>query len=262
MPPPSIVGGTPIVPTRPPHVRVPTIGPILRSWNIVRQRVAARAGGLVDDHHLGTEDARRRRRDRLAVALREVAHRLSIELVHDVVGDLPALVVSLVDDRAFLLLLRVEVAREVGVARRRRCSAARRTRAVRPTASRRCGDCSRPMRASAVRPRSRPARPSRARDPSSGRRLADAKHRLMIRRALEQRCRCSSAARADGRSPRAVVALGDLDAGRAERRAQVGIPVLAGVDVLECDSGRSRPCSRRRACRPAPACPRARRPGR
>ena len=31
MPPPSIVGGTPSVPTKPPHVRVPISGPSLRS---------------------------------------------------------------------------------------------------------------------------------------------------------------------------------------------------------------------------------------
>src|SRR5207253_1457173 len=34
---------------------------------------------------------------------RKVAHQLAIELVHDVVGDLPAVIVSLVDDRGFLL---------------------------------------------------------------------------------------------------------------------------------------------------------------
>ena len=115
MPPPSIVVGTPSVPTSPPHVRVPTIGPILRRWNIVRQRIAAGARRLVDDHHLRAEDSRGRRRDDLAVALREVAHRFAIELVDDVVGDLSALIVPLVDDRALLLLLRVVVAREVGV---------------------------------------------------------------------------------------------------------------------------------------------------
>jgi len=51
MPPPSMVWGVPRVPTKPPQVRVPTRGPILRSLKIKGQRVAARPGRLVDDHH-------------------------------------------------------------------------------------------------------------------------------------------------------------------------------------------------------------------
>src|SRR5438874_3068820 len=85
----------------------------------VRQRVPTRSRRFIDQHHLRTEDAGDWGRRRLAVARREIAHWFAIELVHDVVGNHAAMVVALVDDGAFPLLLRVEVARERGVARPR-----------------------------------------------------------------------------------------------------------------------------------------------
>src|SRR4029078_13512528 len=73
----------------------------------VRQRNAALARRLVEYHDLGSIDADGRRWRWRAVAAREVAHQRPRQLVDDVVGDHPALVVALVDDRALLFLLGV-----------------------------------------------------------------------------------------------------------------------------------------------------------
>ncbi len=81
------------------------------------QEVAAGAGGLVDDHHLGAEDRRVRRADRLAVAGRPVAHQRPAQQLDVVVGHLAAAVEPLVDDDRLLVGLGEEIALEVGVAR-------------------------------------------------------------------------------------------------------------------------------------------------
>src|SRR2546425_3271010 len=80
---------------------------------IIRQRVAARTRRLVDDHHLRTVDAGGRRSRGLSVAQGEVTHQLSIKLVDNVVRYLTSLIVTLVNDRAVLLLLRVIISSEV-----------------------------------------------------------------------------------------------------------------------------------------------------
>ena len=73
-----------------------------------RHQIAARAGHLVDDHHLRPPDAGRRAGERVAVArdVVEVPVEVALEHVDDVVGGLPAAVVPLVDDRALAILLR------------------------------------------------------------------------------------------------------------------------------------------------------------
>ena len=73
--------GKPRMPTRPPQVRLPTSLPRPNLRNIHGKQVAARAGRLVDDHHLGAEDRRVRRADRLAVAGRPVADQRPAEHV-------------------------------------------------------------------------------------------------------------------------------------------------------------------------------------
>src|SRR6185295_15257696 len=114
MPPPSIVCGTPIVPTRPPHVRVPTSGPSFRCLNMYG---SASPPEPADSFTIITFGPKIPAIGDVTVlpSRIEIAHELSIELVHDVVGHLTALIVALVDDRALFLLLREEVAREVRV---------------------------------------------------------------------------------------------------------------------------------------------------
>ena len=55
----------------------------------------------------------------MTVPLRKIAHQFAIQLTNYVIGNLPALVIAFIDDRAFLVLLRVVVASEVGVTRPR-----------------------------------------------------------------------------------------------------------------------------------------------
>ena len=55
------------------------------------------------------------RSGRLTIPLHEIAHKLPFQLVDDVIGNLTTVVVALVDDRAFLFLLRVVVTRKVRV---------------------------------------------------------------------------------------------------------------------------------------------------
>ena len=85
----------------------------------VRHQIAARAGHLVDDHHLRTPDAGRRARERQTVAgdVVEVAVEVALQDVDDVVGGRSAAVVAFVDDDALLVLLREVVAVEARIAR-------------------------------------------------------------------------------------------------------------------------------------------------
>src|SRR5262249_47614038 len=81
----------------------------------IRQCIAARSCRLIDDHHLWTIDTSDRRRAWSPVTQREVSHEFSIEFVDDVIRHHAALVVALVNYRAFLVLLRVVVAGEIRV---------------------------------------------------------------------------------------------------------------------------------------------------
>src|SRR5262245_39946015 len=85
-----------------------------------RQGVTARTGRLVDDHHLWAVNSRDGRGSRLAVALREVAHQLSLEFVNDVIRDLSPVIVSFVNDRSFFVLLGIIISSEVRVPGTRR----------------------------------------------------------------------------------------------------------------------------------------------
>ena len=51
----------------------------------------------------------------MAVALHEIAHQLSLQLVDDIIGDLSAVIVALIYDRAIFVLLGVVVASEVRI---------------------------------------------------------------------------------------------------------------------------------------------------
>ena len=53
----------------------------------------------------------------LTVALSKISHQFAIQLTDNVIGNLAALVIAFIDDRAFLVLLRKEVTSEVRVAR-------------------------------------------------------------------------------------------------------------------------------------------------
>ena len=81
----------------------------------IRQGVAAGTSRLVDYHHLRSVDSSDGRSRGLAVALREVPHQFSIQLVHYVVRDLAAVIISLVNNRALFVLLRIVIASEVGI---------------------------------------------------------------------------------------------------------------------------------------------------
>ena len=89
--------------------------PQLAEMKHVRQGVAPGTCRLVDDHYLRPIDSGDRRGRRLAVTLHKVAHQFSIQFVDDVIRNLAAVIVSLVDDRAVFVLLRVVVTSEVGV---------------------------------------------------------------------------------------------------------------------------------------------------
>ncbi len=87
--------------------------PELLLTEIPRQRVAARPGELVDQHHLRAVDRERRIEKRFAVARLYDRERLTLEIVDDVVGDLAAVIETLVEDDALLSDLREEIAIEV-----------------------------------------------------------------------------------------------------------------------------------------------------
>src|SRR5262249_18165590 len=83
----------------------------------IRQCITARPGRFVDDHHLWTIDTRDGRRAWRPITQRKVSHEFSIEFVDDVIRHHATLVVTLIDYRAFLVLLRVVVAGEIRVTR-------------------------------------------------------------------------------------------------------------------------------------------------
>ena len=92
------------------------------------QEVAARAGRLVDEHDLRPVDGRARRLEVRAVAHRPVAHDRPAQEVDVVVGDQPPPLNRSSTMIASLSACGIEVALEVGVAERRRCSGRRRRR--------------------------------------------------------------------------------------------------------------------------------------
>ena len=106
------------MPTSPPQVRVPDQGADAHLAEHVGQHVAARAGHLVDEQHLRAPDGGVGRGERLAVAHRvvEVAQQLAVHDVDHQVGDGAAVVVALVDHGALLVLLGEVVAHEGGIA--------------------------------------------------------------------------------------------------------------------------------------------------
>src|SRR5882724_11575262 len=79
------------------------------------QEIAARSGGLVDQHYLGTLNGSRRRFEIRAVTHSPIRRQRTAKNVDVVVGRLTAAVETLVYDDRFLVGLRVEVALEVGV---------------------------------------------------------------------------------------------------------------------------------------------------
>src|SRR2546430_3090478 len=83
----------------------------------VWQSITAGPGRLVNDHYFRAVDSGNWRGCRLAITLNKVTHELPLQLVHDVICNLAAVIVSLVDDRAFFILLRVIIASEVCVPR-------------------------------------------------------------------------------------------------------------------------------------------------
>ena len=117
-----------------------------------RQEIAARAGGLVDDHRLRPLNRRERRLEVGAVAHRPVGDERPAQDVDVVVGDAAAAVEPLVDDDRVLVDLRIEVALEVACARSRRCSARRRRRRGRRSPCRPSSGSLRPSRGSAAPP--------------------------------------------------------------------------------------------------------------
>src|ERR1051325_1951978 len=78
----------------------------------IRKGVATWASRLVDDHYFRSVDSCRRRSRWLTIALDEVSHQFSIQLVHNVICDLTAVVVAFVNDRTFFILLSVVVTSE------------------------------------------------------------------------------------------------------------------------------------------------------
>ncbi len=83
---------------------------------IPRHGVAARAGKLIDDHDFGSEDGLRGIGDVFAFAGHDSAHGMTAEIFDDVIGDIAAVVVAFVENRALLADLREEITIEAGVA--------------------------------------------------------------------------------------------------------------------------------------------------
>src|SRR5689334_12714429 len=142
------------------------------------------------------------------------------------------MIVALVDDRAFAVLLRVEVARERGVARSRRV----RQPDVGELAPGQLIDLAPVLLDPRARPKSVLVRYRDDRDEPGAvarSRLADANRRLVARRALEEAVEIRRRRDRTTIHLEQVIAVVDLNAGRAERRAQIRIPVLARVDVRD-----------------------------
>src|SRR5271168_2890742 len=101
------------MPTSPPHVRLPTSGPSLACLKS-HGSASPGTGNLVGNHHLRPVDGCIRRVLDGPVAGRPVGLDVPSQYLDEIIGDLPAPVESLIDNRALLLSLRKEVAIEVG----------------------------------------------------------------------------------------------------------------------------------------------------
>src|SRR5205807_6599597 len=77
-----------------------------RFAEVPRERVAARPGHLVNQHHLRPVDRADRVRAVFALARRDATHRWATQVVNDVVGDVAAAVEALVNDDGLLVRLR------------------------------------------------------------------------------------------------------------------------------------------------------------
>src|SRR6266567_3948165 len=84
----------------------------------VRHQVAAGAGHLVDDHYLRPPDSSRGTGERITISrdVIEITVEVALQHVDDVIGRRAAPVETLIDDRAFLILLREVVTIEAGIA--------------------------------------------------------------------------------------------------------------------------------------------------
>src|SRR5436309_9273846 len=84
----------------------------------VRHQVAAGAGHLVDDHYLRPPDSSRGTGERITISrdVIEITVEVALQHVDDVIGRRAATVETLIDDRAFLILLREVVTIEAGIA--------------------------------------------------------------------------------------------------------------------------------------------------
>src|SRR5260370_18443697 len=85
----------------------------------VRHQVSARPRHLVNDHNLGSPNASRRTGERITIAgdVVEVTIKVALQDIDDIVGRRPSTIVSLVDYRAFFVLLRKVITIEAGIAR-------------------------------------------------------------------------------------------------------------------------------------------------
>ena len=85
----------------------------------VGHQVAARPSHLINDHYLWTPNSRGRAGERITIAgnIVKVPVKVSLQHIDDVVSRRATAVVSLVYDRAFLVLLREVITIETGVAR-------------------------------------------------------------------------------------------------------------------------------------------------
>src|SRR3954471_20767126 len=83
----------------------------------IRHEVAARAGHLVDDHHLWPPDSGRRRSKRISVAgdIIKVAAKIALQNIDYVIRRRASAVVAFVDDGSLLVLLREVISVEAGV---------------------------------------------------------------------------------------------------------------------------------------------------
>ena len=116
--PPSMNAGVSAVCTRPPHVRLPTSGPILRRLNMYGIRSPPEPAISLMIITFGPQMPADGLVNGIAIAgdVVEVAVEVALQHVDDVVGRRAAAVVALVDDRALLVLLREVVAVEARVA--------------------------------------------------------------------------------------------------------------------------------------------------
>src|SRR5207253_10677471 len=84
----------------------------------VRHQVAAGAGHLVNDHYLRSPNSRRGTGERITISrdVVEITIKVALQHIDDVIGRRATAVETLIDDRAFLFLLREVVTIEAGIA--------------------------------------------------------------------------------------------------------------------------------------------------